>query len=119
MKTYQGTHMSEGDNLWKSYSDGSTLGKQGSEGGVTLVDEGLQNIARITLEEVPQRSRFAVTCGIQGWLVHTHYAGTQSEALCDYEHMKAELAKLVQLVNEGTSIETLVKALHTFTEQFP
>jgi hypothetical protein len=111
MNTYPGTRMSEDDNLWKPYSNGSTLGKQGSEDGITLVDEELQGIARITLEEIPQRSRFAITCGIQGWLVHTRYAAAHSEALCDYKLMKTELAKLVQLVNENTSLETVLKVI--------
>ncbi len=111
--------MSKDINLWKSYKDGSTLKQPGSEHGTILVDEEFQNIARITLEEVPVLSRFAITCGIQGWLVHTRYAGTQSEALCDYEHMKTELVKLVRADNENTPVETFVNALHAFIGQFP
>src|SRR5688500_14870417 len=61
------------DYHWMSFDESKTIGTKGSEGG-TIKDD-LENTdgARITLEKGGRNAPFAVTLGIYGLLVHTHF----------------------------------------------
>jgi hypothetical protein len=56
-----------------------------------VLDEEHELGARITLERKRFRRLFAITCGIYGWMVHTHCSGYESEAPATYEKMKLDL----------------------------
>jgi hypothetical protein len=85
--------MSE-DTSWQPYAGGSTLGMQGSEGGTISWDEAYADQLRLTLEEDESRSFYAITCGIAGWLVHTRFFGSATEAYAAFEEMRPALVEL-------------------------
>lgn len=66
--------------LWRPFGGGSTTGQPGSEAGTILEDLEFGERARITLENDTRIAPMAVTFGIYGLMVHTHYAGTEDEA---------------------------------------
>ncbi len=51
------------------------------------MDEEHELGARITLEKVGSflKGHFAITCGIYGWMMHTHFISSTNEALKDFE----------------------------------
>ncbi|GAB4092803.1 hypothetical protein [Flaviaesturariibacter terrae] len=66
---------------WQPYDNGQTIGRAGSEGGTILCDLENASGARITLERLGESSPFAVTFGIYGLMVHTHFCKEQDEGL--------------------------------------
>jgi hypothetical protein len=111
---------------WYPFAAGSTMGETGSEGGFILLDEEYSGGARITLERDGHHAPFAITCGIYGWMAHTRYLATEQEANEAFEAMKAELARIVDLipsqddrqVNERA--DEVVMEVHAFVfEKFP
>jgi len=85
--------MSEGAS-WQPHAAGSTLGTQGSEGGIITWDEQYADQVRLTLEQDESRSFYAITCGITGWLVHTRFFGSAAEAYAAFEEMRPALVEL-------------------------
>ncbi len=83
---------------WYPFAAGSTIGETGSEDGVILLDEEYSGGARITLERDGSHAPFAITCGIYGWMAHTRYFATEQEAHEEFEAMKAELARIADLI---------------------
>ena len=83
---------------WTSFDNGATIGHRGSEDGIILRDLEHPGGARITLEREGPISRFAITCGIYGWMVHTSYYSTLREAERDYEKMKEDLSRILSLI---------------------
>jgi hypothetical protein len=82
------------DASWQPYAAGSTLGMQGSEGGTITWDEQYAEQVRLTLEQDESRSFHAITCGISGWLVHTRFFGSATEAYAAFEEMRPALVEL-------------------------
>ncbi|HYO53341.1 hypothetical protein [Archangium sp.] len=80
---------------WRPVEEGRTLGLGGAEGGILVRDEEHPAGLRITLEEDPERSFYALTCGISGWLVHTRFFGSEVEAHAAWDEMKPALVELV------------------------
>lgn len=80
-------------NGWFAFEKRTTIGAIGSEGGAILRDEMHPDGARITLERTA--TRFAITCGVYGWMVHTRFFATESEAVAAYEEMKPALAEIL------------------------
>src|SRR5438046_593356 len=98
---------SECESRWKPLRAGSTLGESGSEAGSMLRDEEYAESARITLEQPEPRKpfrqpviRYAITCGLYGWMVHTRFFGTEEDATRAYEAMKLELARISEALPE-------------------
>lgn len=80
----------------------STLGTPGSQGGYIARDEEHPAGLRLTLEQEPERSFHALTCSVEGWLVHHRYFNSEEEALAAWEQMRPALEELVrQLPAEG------------------
>ena len=88
---------------WKPYSNGSTLGEKGSEGGTVLADFESSKGARITLEKDCGTVPFAVTLGIYGLMFHTHFESHREAAAEFIETTKFRINKLLELydVPEG------------------
>ena len=86
---------------WMQFDGGSSIGHEGSEEGVILLDEENELGARITLEKNGVTAPFAITCGIYGWMVHTHFLGVESEARTTFEQMKIDLMRIVDLIPEA------------------
>lgn len=107
---------------WLPFENGTTLGATGSEGGVILRDELHPEGSRITLERTG--SRFAITCGVYGWMVHTRFFADEREAVAAYEEMKPALAAvLARLPGQGDDVEAakpeVAGILDDFVARFP
>ncbi len=85
---------------WHKFDSGKTVGQKGSEGGKILLDEVHELGARITVEKGGSflKRHFAITCGVYGWMMHTHFISSNNEALKDFEAMKCELDRILNLV---------------------
>ena len=104
---------------WGAYEMGSTIGQIGSEEGVIIKDEELKSAARITLESHARQIPFAITCGIYGRLLHTHYVDKEDVAMKDYKNMKLEIEKIVQLFElDESSREQIPFLLDDFIHKF-
>jgi len=74
-------------------------GGRGSEGGTIIADEELDSAARITLErDASCGSAAAITCGIYGWMMHTHFCDSIDSGQRDFAAMKVALANMVSLI---------------------
>jgi hypothetical protein len=107
---------------WIALEGGSTVGAIGTEGGTIVRDEEHRDGARITLERTA--TRFAITCGVDGWMVHTRFFAKEDEAVAAYEEMKPALVEILsRLPGEEDDIESAVgevsTAMHDFIERFP
>ena len=118
----------------RPFRAGATVGEIGSEAGVILGDEEYVESARITLEQPEPRKpfgqpliRYAITCGIYGWMVHTRFFSTEEDATRAYEAMKPELARISDTLPEASAsdpeveakVESAAKEFGAFTERFP
>jgi hypothetical protein len=83
---------------WYAFDAGKSIGKCGSEGGVTVRDEEHGDGARITLERNSRHAPFAITCGVYGWMFHTRFLGSEPQAQAEFESMKAGLAKILHTI---------------------
>lgn len=85
---------------WRKFDNDKTVGQEGSEGGKIPLNEEHELGARITLEKVGSflKRHFAITCGIYGWIMHTHFISSNNEALKNFEVMKGELGRILNLV---------------------
>src|SRR5215470_2715439 len=109
---------------WHLYVGGNTIGETGSEHGIILRDEEYSASARITSER-DGNTPFALTCGIYGWMFHTRFFATAEEASEAFEAMKAELARIVDLIpsrddpqaNERSAVAA--EEIYAFIEEFP
>ena len=115
----------EGPNVWMPFEGGDTLGKSGSEEGISLQDEDLADNARITLERDTRAAPFAITCGIYGWLVHTRFFATEAEGREKYAMMKQELARILTIIPSDEDpvaadrLPAVEAAVCEFVERFP
>jgi hypothetical protein len=83
------------DNSWTKFEEGRTIGQQGSEGGIILVDEEIISSARITLEEEGDTAPYSITMGIYCLPMHTHFCSTLEEAAKDYEMFKTRIEEIL------------------------
>ncbi|MGH9933088.1 MAG: hypothetical protein ACREA9_28220 [Pyrinomonadaceae bacterium] len=82
---------------WYPFKSGDSIGQAGSEGGKILCDEEHADGARVTLEHV-RDSRFTVTGGIYGWLVHTRFFNSEPTARIGFDETEDELSKILALI---------------------
>ena len=70
------------DKHWHIFDEGKTIGSEGPEEGVVIMD--LEHIegARITAEKDSPTAPFVITFGIYGLLFHTHFK-TQARQVTD------------------------------------
>jgi len=110
---------------WYAFDNGKSIGLKGSESGSIIRDEEHGEGARITLEQDGQIAPFAITCGIYGWMCHTRFFGTESEAQNEFEGMKAELSKIVGTIPLAADPEvdsksrTVCESISEFVRRFP
>ncbi|QRK10486.1 hypothetical protein JQX13_10555 [Archangium violaceum] len=86
---------------WRPVEEGRTLGLGGAEGGTIVRDEEHPAGLRLTLEEDPERSFYALTCGISGWLVHARHFGSEAESHAAWDEMKPALVELAMQLPAG------------------
>jgi hypothetical protein len=110
---------------WASFDGGTTVSQTGSEDGVITLDEEHVDGVRITLESGCGHAPFAITCGIYGWMFHTRYLGTESEAMAEFHRMKNGLVEILGIVPRADDPEVDAKrrivgdAIGSFVERFP
>ena len=110
---------------WYTFDSGKSIGQRGSESGLIVRDEEHGDGARITLEREGQTAPFAITCGIYGWMVHTRFFGTESEAQSEFDSMRAELSRILSTIplTTGTEVNSKSRAvsesLSEFVRRFP
>jgi len=81
---------------WYPFKNGESIGQTGSEGGLILRDEEHRDGSRVTLEH--RANRFAVTCGIYGWMVHTRLFDSENAALMGFDETKEELTNILVFI---------------------
>ena len=86
---------------WYVFDGGQSIGSRGSEAGVIILDEENDAGARVTLEHPGRTAPFAITCGIYGWMVHTHFLETEIEARAAFQDIKAELGRILELIPQN------------------
>lgn len=110
---------------WFAFESGKSIGQSGSEGGIIIRDDEYDSGARITLERDTHNAPFAITCGIYGWMVHTRFIGTESEALSDYERIKSELSLIISKIplesdpDGHSNLANVFESLSQFVEKYP
>lgn len=109
--------------MWRPFDNGATLGKPGSEGGVTVRDEEHEAGARATLERECESAPWTVTCGVYGWFFHTRFLGSEAEA-----EFSAMLNGLVAILDRIPSVDdpqadakrdAVCEAITEFVARFP
>jgi hypothetical protein len=108
---------------WQPFDDGATLGLPGSEEGVVVRDEEHSLGARITLERAASVAPFAITSGIYGWMMHTRFFTSESEAESQYDLMKDSLSGLLEAAEQTTAIDcgrqVLMDGVEKFVGEYP
>jgi hypothetical protein len=110
---------------WYAFDSGKSLGERGSESGTIIRDEEYERGARITLEHACPSAPFTITCGVYGWMCHTRFFGTESEAQSEFESMKSELSRIVSIIPLVTDLEvdsksrTVCDFISEFVKRFP
>jgi hypothetical protein len=85
---------------WRDFNNGRSIGARGSEDGLVLADEEHPFGARITLEENCPSAPATITCGISGWMVHTRFFSSSTEAIDEFKRMKRSLSKILDSLPE-------------------
>jgi hypothetical protein len=93
------------ESSWRPFEDGATLGEIGSEEGIVVRDEEHSLGARITLERAASVAPFAITCGIYGWMMHTRFFSSDSEAGTQYDLMKTSLSALLEAAEQTADVD--------------
>ncbi len=110
---------------WEPFKEGASIGQRGSENGVILRDEVHVDGARITLERDGRMSPFAITCGIYGWMVHTHFFCERQVTEAEYEEMREELSAIIDIIpleedpDAEDKLNPVIHAISEFVERYP
>jgi hypothetical protein len=103
---------------WYAYDDGRSVGSVGAEGGVILRDEEHEAGARVTLKR--GSSYVSVSCNVYGWMDHTRFFGSVTEAQREYILMKSSLGNMVEnVLLAGKSDLKMWEAIAEFVRRFP
>lgn len=105
-------------NRWHKYDEGNSIDQVGPEGGVILRDEEHELGARITLKR--DKDFLSVSGHIYGWIDHTRFFITNSEAEREYKSMKNALDDVVDVIDAVDSKDIKVwEAISEFVRRFP
>jgi hypothetical protein len=103
---------------WFAFDDGRSIGKISAEGGVILRDDENSSGARITLKR--GSGYVSVSCNIYGWMDHTRFFGTVSDAQREYVAMKAALETALDVIHtSGVKEIKIWEAISEFVRRFP
>jgi hypothetical protein len=105
-------------NSWSIYNKGKTIGTTTAEGGLILSDEANDDGARITLKR--GNSYVSVSMHIRGWMDHTRFFSTDSDAQREYRAMRSAVINVLTIINtEGVSDIKIWEAISDFVRRFP
>jgi hypothetical protein len=82
---------------WYPFDNGNTIGHIGSESGEILIDLENAGGARITLEKECMGIPFAITLGIYGLMMHTHFESNLDDASKYIDQSKIKINKILEL----------------------
>jgi hypothetical protein len=103
---------------WSAYDEGQSIGSVGAEGGVILRDEEHEAGARVTLKHGD--SYISVSCNVYGWMDHTRFFSSITEAQREYLLMRASLGNMVEnILSAGKSDLKMWEAIAEFVRRFP
>jgi hypothetical protein len=108
---------------WGPFNEGSTIGAEGSEGGIILRDVEHPLGSRITLERGGAIAPYSVTCGIYGWFFHTRFLGSEAEA--NLPAMQDGLVAILGIIpniddpESDTKMRAAGEAIGEFVDRFP
>ena len=103
---------------WFAYKGGRSIGSVGAEGGEILRDEEHEAGARVTLKR--GSSYVSVSCNVYGWMDHTRFFGSVTEAQREYILMKSSLGNMVEniLLADKSDLK-MWEAIAEFVRRFP
>jgi hypothetical protein len=103
---------------WFEYGDGQSIGSVSAEGGEILRDEEHISGARVTLK---RGSKYiSVSCNIYGWMDHTRFFNSITEAQREYLLMRSSLGNMVEnILSAGKSDLKMWEAIAEFVRRFP
>jgi hypothetical protein len=103
---------------WSAYKNGRSIGSAGAEGGEILHDEEHVAGARITLKH--GKSYVSVSANVYGWMDHTRFFSSVTEAQREYILMKLSLGNMVEnILLAGKSDLKMWEAIAEFVRRFP
>lgn len=115
--------LAESITMWRPYESGTTIGRPGSEHGITVQDDEHEAGSRITLERDCGSAPWTITCGIYGWFFHTRFLG--SNAMEEFTAMQDGLVAILDCIPEvddpdaDAKMELVNKAISEFVVRFP
>jgi hypothetical protein len=101
---------------WKPYNNGQSIGTAGPEGDKILRDEIRAVVARVTIKQSP--NYISVTCSIPGWIEHTRFFKEIEDAQRDYDQMKEELGKIVNVITSTNDPLKIWEMISSFVRKF-
>ena len=110
--------------MWHPFKAGNTIGTPGSEAGTIVIDDEHVVGGRITLER-EGRTRFAITCGIYGWMMHTRFFSNEVEAKLAFDAMKEALDAIIQSIpkrndpDREAKVKDVPDRIRSFVNRFP
>jgi len=103
---------------WSAFNDGRSIGTVSPEGGRILYDEEHDGGARLTLKR--GRGYISISVNIYGWLEHTRFFNSDSEAQREYRTMRTAVGEMLDMINtEGVSDLKIWEAISEFVRRFP
>jgi len=105
---------------WYPFSEGRTIGGPGPEAGdLTILDEEHPGGSRITLARAHGGTRYSITCGIYGCLMHTRYFECRALAEGAFAEMKSALARIIDDPRCHEDARRAADCLRDFLDRFP
>jgi hypothetical protein len=103
---------------WFEYNGGQSIGSISSEGGEILRDEEHVFGARVTLK---RGSKYIfISCNVYGWMDHTRFFGSITEAQREYTLMKSSAGNIVEnILSAGKGDLKMWEAIAEFVRRFP
>jgi hypothetical protein len=103
---------------WHKYNEGKSINMGMAEDDVILRDDEHQLGARITLKRA--KDFLSISGHVYGWVDHTRFFTTISEAEREYVAMKKALGTVMNVIEETDSKEIKVwEAISEFIRRFP
>ena len=109
--------------MWQRTEKGKTVGTEGPHAGRISRDE-TRDLARIFMEVGGNDAPFAITCSIEGWMVHCRFNNSEQAAAADFERMRDALTLILDLLTvQGDAVTSkdylATAAIAKFVESFP
>ncbi|MCE9647322.1 MAG: hypothetical protein K8S20_15100 [Chloroflexi bacterium] len=103
---------------WHKYDADPNTPRAGAEDGAILRDDEHEQGARITLKR--EEKFLSISSHIYGWINHTRFFNTVSEAMREYRSMKRAMGDVLVVVHAADSKDIRIwEAISEFVRRFP